>query len=84
MKRRSIPTIVTYSRQDSDHGRYNSTLFDLSEQNLSEVSELNIQLDTFQSTSNCTVVQRSPLLPAQKERSSLLTLRHSVGEVQNC
>ena len=59
MKRRSIPTIVTYSRQNRG------------EQNLSEVGELNIQLDTFQSASSCTVVQRSPLLPGQKERSSL-------------
>ena len=40
MRRRSIPTIVTHSRQDSSNGQYNSTLFDLGEQNLSEVSEL--------------------------------------------
>lgn len=73
MKRRSIPTIITYSRQDSGHGCYNSTHFELGEQSLSEVS----QLDTFQPTSYCTVVQHSPLLLTQKERSSLLTLCHT-------
>ena len=43
----------------------------------SEASELNIHSDTFRRTTNCIVVERSPLLPTQKDRSPMLTLYHA-------
>ena len=43
----------------------------------SEANELNIHSDTFHRTTNCIVVERSPLLPTQKERSPRLTLCHA-------
>ena len=43
----------------------------------SEVSELNIHSDTSRRTTNYIVVERSPLLPTQKDRSPMLTLCHA-------
>ena len=43
----------------------------------SEVSELNIHSDTCRRTTNYIVVERSPLLPTQKDRSPMLTLCHA-------
>ena len=42
-----------------------------------EVGELNIHSDTSRRTTNCIVVERSPLLPTQKDRSPMLTLCHA-------
>ena len=43
----------------------------------SEVSELNIHSDTSRRTTNCIVVECSPLLPTQKDQSPILTLCHA-------
>ena len=43
----------------------------------SEVSELNIHSDTCRRTTNYIVLERSPLLPTQKDRSPMLTLCHA-------
>ena len=43
----------------------------------SEVSELNIHSDTSRRTTNCIVIECSPLLPTQKDRSPMLTLCHA-------
>ena len=72
-KRRTIVTLVSNSRQPSVQMGYSGFL----EQNVnkvtgnlhSEVSELNIHSDTSRRT---TVVERSPLLPTQKDRSPML------------
>ena len=43
----------------------------------SEVSELDIHSDTSRRTTNCIVIECSPLLPTQKDRSPMLTLCHA-------
>ena len=43
----------------------------------SEVSELNIHSYISRQTTNCIVVERSPLLPTQKDRSPTLNLCHA-------
>ena len=43
----------------------------------SEVSELNVHSDTCRRTTNYIVVESSPLLPTQKDRSPMLTLCHA-------
>ena len=79
--RRAIATLVSNSRQPSVQMGYSGFL----EQNVnkvtgnlhSEVSELNIHSDTSRRTTNFIVVERSPLLPAQKDRSPMLNLFHA-------
>ena len=76
LKRRAIATLVSNSRQPSVQMGYSGFL----EQNVnkvtgnlhSEVSELNIHSDTSRRTTNFIVVERSPLLPTQKDRSPML------------
>ena len=43
----------------------------------SEASELNVHSDTFRRTTNCIVVERSPLLPTQKDRPPMPILCHA-------
>ena len=50
----------------------------------SEVSELNIHSDTSRRTTNFIVVERSPLLPTQKDRSPILTLCHPNVRAVKC
>ena len=81
LKRRAIATLVSNSRQPSVQMGYSGFL----EQNVnkvtgnlhSEVSELNVHSDTSRRTTNFIVVERSPLLPTQKDRSPMLTLCHA-------
>ena len=81
LKRRAIPTLVSNSRQPSVQVGHSGFL----EQNVnkvtsnlhSEVSELNIHSDTSRRTTNFIVVERSPLLPTQKDRPPTLTLCHA-------
>ena len=83
LNRRAITTLVTNSSsgQPSVQMGYSGFL----EQNVnkgtgnlhSEVSELNIHSDTSHRTTNCIVVERSPLSPTQKDRSPMLTLCHA-------
>ena len=78
---RHVSTLVSNSRQQSVQMGYSGFL----EQNVnkvtcnlhSEVSELNIHSDTIRRTTNCIVVERSPLLPTQKDRSPMLILCHA-------
>lgn len=81
LKRRAIATLVSNSRQPSVQMGYSAFL----EQNVNKVtgnlhsgvSELNIHSDTFCRTANFIVVERSPLLPTQKDRLPMLTLCHT-------
>ena len=83
LNRRAITTLVSNSSsgQPSVKMGYSGFL----EQNVnkvtgnlhSEVSELNIHSDTSRQTTNCIVVERSPLLPTQKDCSPMLTLFHT-------
>ena len=81
LKRRAIAALVSNSRQPSVQMGYSGFL----EQNVnkvtgnlhSEVSELDIHSDTSRRTTNYIVVERSPLLPTQKDRSPMLTLCHA-------
>ena len=82
-KKRAISTVVTDLRQSSSQVRNNYILMHDSGGNLEEMANLhspfdkpfNIRIVPSRSVSkNCIVVERTPLLPAQKKRSPLLTL----------
>ena len=83
LNRRAITTLVSNSSsgQPSVQMGYSGFL----EQNVnkvtdnlhSEVSELNIHSETSRRTTNSIVVERSPLLPTQKDPSPMLTLCHA-------
>ena len=83
LNRRAITTLASNSSsgQPSVQMSYSGFL----EQNVnkvtgnlhSEVSELNIHSDTCRRTTNYIVVEHSPLLPTQKDRSPMLTLCHA-------
>ena len=81
LKRRAIATLVSNSRQPSVQMGYSGFL----EQNVnkvtgnlhSEVSELTIHSDISRRTTNFIVVERSTLLPTQRDRSALLTFCHA-------
>lgn len=87
MKRRTISSLVSYFGQISSQVGWNSEIL---KQNMveetgnlhSELSELNIHSSISQLT-NCIVVERSPLLPAQKERSPLTLCHANVQAVKS-